>query len=180
VRTAEVLDRRGVRFNSVGGDTAFHLCPVPRVIAADEWAVLESGLGQRVRALNAFLADAYGSREIVAAGVIPEAAIDDSEGYEPSLRGHEAPGGVWVGIAGLDLVRGSDGRFLVLEDNLTTPSGMAYAVAARRVLTEELGDDLAGLEPLDGLAGMLGRALRSAAPEGAGDDPALVVLTDGP
>src|SRR5688572_23137421 len=54
------VDDAGVGFSSVDGDGAFNLDPVPRAIAAAEWARLEEALGQRVKALDAFLADVYG------------------------------------------------------------------------------------------------------------------------
>jgi len=175
----EDLARRGVGFRSVGGDLAFNIDPVPRVLGAQEWEALEAGLAQRVRALNAFLADAYGPRRTVAEGVVPERVIEDSDGYEPSMRGLRPPGDLWVGIAGLDVVRDRAGEFLVLEDNLTTPSGFSYAVEARAALLRRLASlGEAGPRPLDGVAGMLAATLRSAVADGAAE-PAVVVLTDG-
>jgi uncharacterized circularly permuted ATP-grasp superfamily protein len=174
----EAMARDGIGFRSENGSTQFELDPVPRVIRRREWAALEAGLAQRVRALNAFLADAYGTRRAVADGVLPARVIETAEGYEPQMTGVRPPGGIWAGIAGLDLVRGEDGELRVLEDNLTTPSGFAYAVAARRAILARL-DPPPGARPLplDGVAGMLEATLRDAAPEGG--DPALVVLTDG-
>ena len=128
----------GVGFRSVQGDTRFHVDPVPRVIAAEEWVAVKRGLAQRVRALNAFVADAYGDRRIVAEGVVPEYVISSAEYYEPQMRGVEPPGGSWIGIAGLDVVRDGDGEWLVLEDNLRTPSGFAYLHAARIALRRHL------------------------------------------
>ena len=169
------LARLGVLYRETSGRPAFPLDPIPRVIAADDWAHVERGLAQRVRALNAFVADAYGARRIVAEGVMPERVIDTAEHYEPQMRGVEPPGGQWVGIAGLDLVRDSDGAFLVIEDNLMTPSGFGYAAAARAAILpafEEVPHSCAELPML--LAG----ALRSAAP--VDREPYLVVFTDTP
>jgi uncharacterized circularly permuted ATP-grasp superfamily protein len=153
-------------------DPRFHLDPIPRVITAGEWAELEPGLAQRVRALDAWCADVYGERQIVRDGVVPERVIETIDMLEPRLRGLTLP--LWVGIAGLDVVRAPDGRFLVLEDNLRTPSGMAYAVAARATSERLLGADAV---PLDGLRGMLEATFAAAAP---GDEPRGMVLTDGP
>jgi uncharacterized circularly permuted ATP-grasp superfamily protein len=150
------------------GDESFHLDPVPRVIAATDWARLEAGLIQRVRALDAWCADVYGERRIVRDGVVPERVIETIDTLEPSLRGLTLPR--WVGIGGLDVVRAPDGRFLVLEDNLRTPSGMAYAVAARATVERLLEPEVAPV-PLDGLRAMLESVL------GPGR---AVVLTDGP
>ena len=111
---------------------------------------------------------------------MPARLIETSEGYEPAMRGVRPPGGTWVGIAGLDLVRDAGGELLVLEDNLRTPSGFAYAAEARRALLARL-DVPRELEPrtLDGLPGLLAGTLRAAAPPDA-EDPYAVVLTDGP
>jgi uncharacterized circularly permuted ATP-grasp superfamily protein len=86
----------------------------------------------------------------------------------------------WITVAGLDVVRDSDGTFKVLEDNLRTPSGIAYAVATREVLGAHLPPP-SGLRvrSLDAAFATLGEALRAAAPEAAGDDPAIVMLSDG-
>jgi uncharacterized circularly permuted ATP-grasp superfamily protein len=148
-----------------GGDR-FHLDPVPRVISAADWEVLEAGLAQRVRALDAWCADAYGERRIVRDGVVPARVLDTTDRLEPGLRGVRLDR--WIGIAGLDVVRAPDGRFRVLEDNLRTPSGMAYAVAARETTTELFDGSPV---PLDGLRDMLALALG----DGRG-----AVLTDGP
>jgi uncharacterized circularly permuted ATP-grasp superfamily protein len=165
---------RDVTFLS-GDGTEFHVDPVPRVITADEWEPLERGLGQRARALNAFVADVYGERRCVADGAIPARVIDGAIHHEPELRGLRAPQGVWIGIAGLDLIRDPQGHFRVLEDNAMTPSGFAYAAAARAAVTAELGP---GPVQLDGLPSLLGGALEAVRPPG--EDGAAVVLTDGP
>ena len=171
--------REGVCFHSVGGDQAFVIDPVPRVIGADEWAGVEAGLIQRVRALNAFVADVYGPRRIVEAGIVPERVIETAEYHEPQLRGQLVPGDVWIGVAGLDVVRDHSGSFLVLEDNVRTPSGYAYACAARRALATHL-------EP--GARGRPAPARRAHRHAGgdpargrarADGDPRIVVLTDG-
>jgi uncharacterized circularly permuted ATP-grasp superfamily protein len=163
----------GVTFGPEGDDT-FHLDPVPRVIGAAEWADLEAGLAQRVRALDAWCADVYGARRIVRDCVVPARVIETIDTLEPSLRGMELP--LWVGIAGLDVVRAPDGRFLVLEDNVRTPSGMAYAAAARAT-TERLLEPAHPPVALDGLRAMLETTFRAVTDE---PDPRAVVLTDGP
>jgi uncharacterized circularly permuted ATP-grasp superfamily protein len=172
----EDLRARGVSFSSVNGDAEFLVDAVPRVLTATEWEPLEMGLAQRVRALNRFLADAYGPREIVAEGVMEERVIETAECYEPALRGFSAPGGVWIGVAGLDLVRDPSGRFLVLEDNVTTPSGVGYAVAARDAVLSVL-EPAQRPRPLDGAVELLRGAMTAVARV---EQPTLVVLTDGP
>lgn len=164
------LERAGVRF----GETPFLLDPVPRLIAAEEWKPLAAGLGQRARALGAFITDAYGDRRIVAAGVMPEGVIETAGQFEPWMLGVETQPEAFV--AGLDLVRGDDGQLLVLEDNTRTPSGLAYAAAARVALADLLPVGAGVLDP-EGAFELLARALRAAAP---GGDPSIALLSDGP
>ena len=129
--TASGLVREhGIVFGKGDAKQDFVLDPIPRIVEAAEWAELERGLAQRARALNALLADVYGERRIVAEGVIPARVIEGAEYFEPEMEGMVGPRAATV--IGFDLVRDRDGRFLVLEDNSRTPSGMAYAVAARR------------------------------------------------
>jgi uncharacterized circularly permuted ATP-grasp superfamily protein len=175
---AEGLSERDVTFRLEGEDDPFRLDPVPRLIQSEEWDPLAAGLAQRVRALDRFVADVYGEREIVAAGVVPARAVDSCDHHEP-LAARLPVTRVRVGVAGLDVVRDTDGRFLVLEDNVRTPSGFAYVFAAREALDRHLPGWLAdGRVPFGPAIDMLARSLRAAAPEGAGD-PSIVLLSDG-
>lgn len=176
-RMREQVVSRGVSFAGAGGPP-FAIDPVPRVIAADEWSRLGAGLAQRVRALNLFAADVYAERRIVEAGVVPEAVILTSELHAPEMRGVPLPACGPLAVVGLDIVRDEYGRFLVLEDNVRTPSGIAYAAAAREVLDACL-EPMEGRLPLDDIFDLLAAALRSAALTDDGD-PFTVVLSDGP
>src|ERR1700690_4286074 len=56
-----VFSDRGVTFAFSGEEERpFPLDLVPRIISAAEWPTIEKGVGQRVRALERFLADVYG------------------------------------------------------------------------------------------------------------------------
>jgi uncharacterized circularly permuted ATP-grasp superfamily protein len=170
---------RGVAFVHDGVSEPFTLDPVPRLIAAEEWSLLERGLAQRVEALDRFVADVYADQEIVAADVLPARTLESCDHFEPRMVGLPPPS-VRIGVAGLDVVRGARGRFGVLEDNVRTPSGVAYALAARECLDAQLPAWLAdGRRPLDDAAELLARTLRDAAPEGV-SDPTTVMLSDGP
>src|SRR5687767_10028085 len=164
------IDGRGIRFESVDGDGAWHVDPVPRVIDGAEWEHIAAGLVQRVRGLNAFVADVYAERRAVAEGVLPQRVLDSAEHLEPALAGLVPRDGVWIGIAGLDVVRDGCGEWLVLEDNVRTPSGIGYWTAAREAIRRRL-DVPAAPRPLDGVPD----ALRRVFGEGR-----AVVLTDGP
>jgi uncharacterized circularly permuted ATP-grasp superfamily protein len=154
----------------------FRVDVVPRIITAEEWAPLAAGLEQRVRALDAFLADAYGEQRIVAEGIMPERVLTGAEHYEPELA-DLPPSRVRVALAGLDVIRDEDGTFRILEDNLRTPSGLAYAIAAREAVEPVAGDGALPIE--EPAVAQLGRVLRAAAPGGR-EDPRIVLLTDGP
>jgi uncharacterized circularly permuted ATP-grasp superfamily protein len=171
------LEQAGVSF----AGAPFVVDPIPRLIAAGEWHAVELGLIQRTMALNRFLQDAYGERRIVDAGLIDAKTIDGAEGYEPDLAGRLPTGAAPAAIIGFDLVRAPNGEFLVLEDNLRTPSGYSYLLAARAALVAALPPGLPTPRPVDPeLYELLEATLRAAAPEATGPDPVMVVLTDGP
>ena len=139
---AEEATAAGVTFGLDGEEEHFRLDPVPRLIELEEWAPLGAGLAQRATALDRFVADVYGEREIVSADVLPARAVDTCDHHQPRVA--ELPRApVRVAVAGLDVVRGPDGHFRVLEDNVRTPSGFAYALAARELLDRHLAPWLA-------------------------------------
>lgn len=178
------LLNQGVTF-SVYSDTAgvekvFPMCPIPRVITATEWDVLERGLIQRTRALELFLADIYGEQAILRNPKIPADIILGSTAYMAQLRGIDPPGNVRVHVGGIDLIRDGQGTFRVLEDNLRCPSGVSY-VLENRVVTKRVFPELARrcrVRGVDTYPARLADALRSVAP--CPDHECLsVVLTPG-
>ncbi|HEX6780803.1 MAG TPA: circularly permuted type 2 ATP-grasp protein [Solirubrobacterales bacterium] len=165
----------GLRF---GPGREIAVDPVPRLIAASEWERLVPGLLQRARALNAFVADAYGPQRIFEAGVVPRRLLETSEGFEPAMRGLLDPAVPPATIAGLDLVRDEGGELRVLEDNLRMPSGAAYAMAVREVVEPEIDAPLRPRPPGD-YAARLRAAILAAAPAGRAE-PSAAILSDGP
>ena len=149
---ARTLERE-VRYGATGPDQ-FVIDAVPRMFTREEWDTLDRGLAQRVRALDAFLRDAYGERRIVEAGVVPGRLVENGAFYEPDMQGVEVP--VWAGFAGLDVVRGADGEFNVLEDNVRMPTGLGFAPLA----WEAASDLIAGLPERSPRAGGVDGALR--------------------
>jgi uncharacterized circularly permuted ATP-grasp superfamily protein len=184
---AELLFRRvGITF-AVYGDTEGkeRVIPfdiIPRILTAGEWAFLARGLEQRVRALNLFLKDVYGAREILKAGVVPEDIVFRNPYFRPEVHGLSVPGDIRVHIAGIDIVRVGESRFYVLEDNLRTPSGVSYMLENREAMLRLFPDLLAQqrIAPIDNYLDDLLATLKSIAPRTAGADPTLVVLTPGP
>lgn len=172
------LDDGGVGFGSGADRSPFIVDPVPRVIDAAEWDLLRRGLAQRGRALAAFVADVYGERAICAAGIVPGRVVETSDHLEPDLVGGAPSRCGWV--AGLDLVRDGDGALMVLEDNMRTPSGIAYALAARDAVDAnvDVAPPPGRLDPRGALP-LLADALHGSAPEGV-ERPAVALLSDGP
>ena len=162
---------RGIRFASVDGDDTWHVDPIPRVIPGDEWDALAAGLAQRVRALEAFVADVYGERRIVAEGVMPARVLDTADGFEPALAGPPPGGARGSASPGWTSSATATGTWLVLEDNVRTPSGLGYWPAARAATVKALAPPPAALpRSIDGLADSLRRVF---------GDGRAVVLTDG-
>ncbi len=161
-------------------DRAWPFDVIPRLIPGEEWERVERGLMQRLRALNAFIDDIYNDRRIIEAGIFPADLLADSENYRPECRGVRPKFGVWAHISGSDLVRGGDGQFYVLEDNLRVPSGVSYVlenrVVAKRVLPELF--ERYDVRPVDAYTDELNRLLNSLAPDDR-PDPMIAVLTPG-
>src|SRR3954451_19807776 len=174
---AEVRER-GVRYGETGPGE-FVVDAVPRLFTAVEWEELARGLSQRIRALDAFLRDAYGDRRIVEAGRVPARLIQDGAFYAADMQGAELP--VWAGFAGLDVVRGADGAMRVLEDNLRMPTGIGFAPLAWDIVGGIIGPAVPGRRPADPQEALerFTALLRSLAPEGGDGDPSIVVLGDG-
>lgn len=131
----KLLARYGVRFgiykNGVFKEQLFPFDPIPRIIEADEFAYLEKGLRQRVTALNRFLSDIYGEKRIMKDGIIPADFVYSSSGYLAECEGIAPPKDIYSHISGIDLVKGKDGEWYILEDNLRIPSGASYPLIAR-------------------------------------------------
>jgi uncharacterized circularly permuted ATP-grasp superfamily protein len=184
---AEHFFRRiGITFNVYGDNQGTErLIPfdiVPRVLTATEWQKLVRGLEQRVKALNAFIADSYGDREIVAAGIVPEELILQNPAFQPEMTGFTPPGGIYVHIAGIDVVRVDADTFYVLEDNARTPSGVSYMLENREAMMRLMPELFGSLRvaPVDNYPDALLQTLRSVAPRSASRDPTVVLLTPGP
>ena len=179
-----LFHRVGITF-AVHGETegTERLIPfdlVPRIIPATEWVRLEAGLRQRVRALNAFIADVYHEQRILRAGVIdPERVLCNLQ-YRPEMQGVSVPGGIYAHIAGIDVVRDVDGRFCVLEDNLRVPSGVSYMLENRKMMTRLFPELFAGhaVEPVEHYPDQLLENLKSVAPQDV-SDPTVALLTPG-
>jgi uncharacterized circularly permuted ATP-grasp superfamily protein len=183
---AEALFRRvGITFAVYGeGGDPERLIPfdvIPRILARAEWDRLAAGLTQRVKALNAFIADAYAGQEIVRAGRVPAALIAENEAFCAPMKGFVPPGGIYTHINGIDLVRTGADEFFVLEDNCRTPSGVSYMLENREAMLR-LFPGLCSdhrLLPVGHYPEELLETLKEAAPPNCEGVPCVAVLTPG-
>ncbi|MDR2566741.1 MAG: circularly permuted type 2 ATP-grasp protein [Bifidobacteriaceae bacterium] len=171
---------QGVTFDFAGEERPFPLDAIPRIVPPDEWAVIEAGVAQRVKCLEAFLADVYGPLKAVSDAVIPASAIVSSSGLLRQAHGVVSANGVRIQVAGIDLIRDEAGAWRVLEDNVRVPSGVSYVISNRQVMAQTLPELFHSMRvrPVDDYPSKLLEALRASAPAGI-DDPVVVVLTPG-
>ena len=153
---------------------------IPRVLTAREWDTIERGVVQRVTAINRFLWDVYHEQSILKDGIVPRELVLGNPNFRPEVIGLDVPLGVYVHVNGTDIVRDDHGRFLVLEDNARTPSGVSYVIENRHMMLRVLPDLVAGIgvRPVEEYGVRLQQALAAVAPSGV-VDPQVVLLSPG-
>ena len=185
-REAELLFRRiGITFAVYGeADSTERLIPfdvIPRILGAKEWDLLRRGLEQRVRAINEYLRDVYGRREVLRAGIVPDDLVFQNPVFRPEMNGQKVPHNIYVHIAGIDIVRVDPETFYVLEDNARTPSGVSYMLENREIMMRLFPELFARhrVAPVENYPDELLATLKSVAPDSASGDPTVVLLTPG-
>ena len=183
---AETFFRRiGITFAVYGeGGDPERIIPydiIPRILEAAEWERISDGLIQRVRALNAFIADVYGAQEILRAGIVPSEHVLLNETYRHQMQGVQLPYNVYTHIAGIDMVRVGPEEFYVLEDNCRTPSGVSYMLENREISMRLFPDlfERYHVAPVDHYCDDLHQTLASVAPRNCDGEPTVVVMTPG-
>ncbi|MDO3410365.1 circularly permuted type 2 ATP-grasp protein [Saccharibacillus sp. CPCC 101409] len=192
-RKQRAMQRRmleeGITFTLYGSDGAARERPlertipfdmIPRIIPGEEWRDLERGILQRMEALNRFVHDVYHEQRIVKDGLVPRRMILSNRYFRPEMAGFRVPGNTYIAASGIDLIRHSDGRYYVLEDNLRTPSGFSYLFKGR-TLMNQLFPKLcfeSAIRDVDASLNRFLSALRSLAPS-RNPDPLIVLLTPG-
>lgn len=177
----------GITFTVYGHDEGtekiFPFDIIPRIVDAGEWSHIEEGLRQRITALNLFIDDVYNEQRILKDNVVPRNIIESAADYFPACHGLKPVRGIWCHVTGTDLVRGEDGRFMVLEDNLRCPSGVSYVLANRHILKRVFPQVFAALRvrPVDDYPNRLLAMLHAVAPPSAGahGKPVTALLTPG-
>jgi uncharacterized circularly permuted ATP-grasp superfamily protein len=185
-REAELFFRRlGITFAVYGDPEAQErLIPfdiIPRILAQAEWQLLERGLEQRVKAINAYVKDAYGRREILRAGIVPEDLVFQNPVFRPEMSGQKVPHDIYVHVAGIDVVRVDPNDFYVLEDNARTPSGVSYMLENREIMLRLFPELFSRyrVAPVENYPDELLATLKSIAPPAASAEPNVVLLTPG-
>ena len=179
-----LLLKMGITFNVYGQDEGtekiFPFDIIPRIIPSDDWQQIESGLKQRIFALNEFLQDIYNDKKILKDKVVPQDLILSSKTYRKECEGFTPPRKIWCHVTGTDLIRDRDGCFYVLEDNLRCPSGVSYVLENRQVLkrTFPYVFERSRVHAVDEYPGKLLEMLEYLTPEGV-QSPTVGVLTPG-
>lgn len=163
-----------------GSERIFPFDIIPRIIPRNEWAQLEAGLKQRILALNMFIDDLYHEQKILKDKIIPAELVLSASGFRPECIGLNPPRGIWCHLTGTDLVRGADGKFYVLEDNLRCPSGVSYVLENRVVMKRSFprAFDAARVLPISDYPNRLLQLLQSLAPSRR-EKPVVAVWTPG-
>jgi len=182
ISAERALMAMGITFNvyseNEGTERIMPVDIIPRIVSAQEWDKMEKGLIQRITALNLFLADIYSDQKIIKDGIIPKDVIYSSKNYLAPCMGIKPPKNIWIHITGTDLIRGNDGEYMVLEDNLRCPSGVSYMMENRELLKQTFPEVVAKtqIRPIADYPHKLLQMLRfiSDRPE-----PTVVVLTPG-
>lgn len=181
-RAEKALFSSGITFTLYGKEgSEDRILPfdiIPRIIRADEWATLEAGLVQRTLALNAFLNDIYGKQHIIKDKVIEREVVESSPGYLPQCAEVRPAKSIYTNISGTDLVRGQDGVYMVLEDNLRCPSGVSYVLENREVMKQIFPELFANLRirPVSDYPFRLRQALSYLSDK---SNPTIALLTPG-
>jgi uncharacterized circularly permuted ATP-grasp superfamily protein len=168
--------------NAQGTERIFPFDLIPRLIPGDEWQIIETGLQQRITALNRFIHDIYHDQNILNDRVVPRSLIVRARHFRREVVGIDVPHDQYIHVVGSDLIRDVDGRYLVLEDNLRSPSGVSYVLANRSTMARVFPDwfDNIDVEPVDHYCGQLLENLRGLSPRSGGaSGPRVVLLTPG-
>ncbi len=179
-----LLLKMGITFNVYGRDEGtekiFPFDLIPRIVSSVDWKQIESGLKQRIYALNLFLQDIYNDKKILKDKIVPEDLVMSSKAYRKECEGFTPPRGIWCHVTGTDLIRDRDGRFYVLEDNLRCPSGVSYVLENRQVLKRTFPQvfQASRVRPVDEYPGKLHEVLEFLAPDHV-QAPTIGVLTPG-
>ena len=180
----ELFMNQGITFtvynDKTGIERIFPFDILPRIITGTEWARIEKGIEQRLKALNLFLKDIYSEQAIIRDRIVPAHLVASCPHYTREMYGIKVPHDIYIHISGIDLIRGEKGEFFVLEDNLRTPSGVSYMLENREITKRIFPDLLANnqVRTVSDYPLLLHQILLSLSPSQVAD-PTVVLLTPG-
>jgi uncharacterized circularly permuted ATP-grasp superfamily protein len=183
-QASDFFMNQGITFtvyaDNEGIERIFPFDIIPRIITGNEWQHISDGIKQRLKALNLFLNDIYGAQHIIRDGVIPAKLIATCPHFLREVVGIKVPHNIYIHISGIDLIRGADGVFYVLEDNLRTPSGVSYMLENREVTKRIFPEMLSAnkVRMINSYPLELNNILASLSPRQT-DQPNVVILTPG-
>lgn len=166
--------------NNEGVERIFPFDIIPRIVPASEWDIIERGLTQRITALNLFLFDLYHDQKILRDKVVPADLVLGSKHFRREFVGVNPPLGVYIHITGSDIIRDVHGNYLVLEDNLRSPSGVSYMLQNRQAMKRAFPTLFGNyrVRPIEDYPQELVRILQQIAPSHQ-DNPSITLLTPG-
>jgi uncharacterized circularly permuted ATP-grasp superfamily protein len=186
-----LFQQQGITFtvytDDEGIERIFPFDLIPRIVPGAEWEAIEKGLAQRITALNLFLADLYSEQKILRDGIVPADLIFGSKHFRREFMGVKPPLGVFIHVTGTDLIRDKEGNYMVLEDNLRTPSGVSYMLQSRQVMKRAFSTlfDNYRVQPIEQYPLELLNVLQQISPRatrydmGNDEGPVVVVLSPG-
>lgn len=182
-----ILDN-GATFSVEGDDQQrpWKLATVPLAIDAASWTILDSGLSQRVRLLEAVLADLLGPQRLIHERIIPADLLWSNPQFERAYHGlpvcPDAEGRTQrLHVTATDLARSSDGSWWIIGDRTRAPSGLGYLLENRIVTSQVLSQLVrqCNVQRLASFFASLRSRMQSLAPR-MRDNPRIALLTPGP
>ncbi len=178
-----VLKEQGITFGeSKNGnyvERPWYLDLIPHVINEAEFSIIEKGTKQRITALNLFLRDIYSNQLILKDKVVPKEIILSDPNYLRDCQNVKVPKDIYLHIGAFDIARDAHGNFLVVDDNVSIPSGISYAIINRQILRQQFASlfDKSNMKPIWETTSNMLKTLKECAPKD--DNPTVVLLSPG-
>jgi uncharacterized circularly permuted ATP-grasp superfamily protein/uncharacterized alpha-E superfamily protein len=153
---------------------------LPLAISSAEWAGIEKGLADRARTWNSFLRDIYSTQEILKAGIVPYEVVYSDPHYRRECVGVRLAQDIHLHVSAYDLIRDESGRWVVMEDQISNPTGAGYALQNRRILSQVCPQFMEGapVSPIYQYPAQLLETLQASAPQ-SGVGARVVLLSPG-
>jgi uncharacterized circularly permuted ATP-grasp superfamily protein len=153
----ELCEEDGAYFGgreAIRREVPAHFDLLPLVLGGEEWAQLEAGLTQRIRAWNLFLRDIYTGQEILKAGIVPYDIVYSDPNFQRGCARLTAAAPNYLQLTAFDLQKTAQGRWVVIEDHLSVAEGASYALRKRQIMRQIAPRLFDGVEvmPIDDFA----------------------------